>query len=202
MFWLILTLALWGTIHSQLASIGFKNFLHRAIGDGFMRFYRLFYNIFAVISLAPVLYLAVSTPNKILYEVPAPWKYIMLAGQGLSALLLVVAVLQTDILSFAGLRQLIEEEKMANLVTTGLYHAVRHPLYTFSLLILWLSPSMTTNSLAVYLALTLYVLVGITFEERKLVREYGKAYVDYRSTTPMLLPRLEWSGTKKNYSSS
>ena len=198
MFWLFFIIALWGVIHSLLASLRFKNFLRRRLGDGFMKFYRLLYNIFAVISITPVLYLMVSLPDKILYQVPIPWKYLMLAGQGISVLLLFLAVLQTDVLSFAGLRQLVEEDKAGNLVTTGLYRFVRHPLYTFGLLILWFSPAMIVNSLIVYTALTLYVFIGIIFEERKLLREFGRKYADYKSTTPMLLPGLKWSGNKKN----
>jgi protein-S-isoprenylcysteine O-methyltransferase Ste14 len=169
----------------------FKRFLRRALGDGFMKFYRLLYNLFAVISLAPVLYLMITVPNTILYQVPTPWNYLMLLGQGSSALLLLVAVLQTDLLAFAGLRQLMEAEQTGGLVTTGLYRFVRHPLYTFSLLILWLSPYMTVNSFIVYAALTIYVWIGIIFEERKLLREFGKDYAEYKSTTPMLLPRLK-----------
>ena len=190
MFPLIVTIALWGLLHSLLASTGFKHALRRALGDGFMKFYRLLYNLFAVISIAPVLYIMLSLPDKMVYQVPAPWRYLMLAGQSLSALLLIAAVMQTDLLSFAGFRQLIEAEKQGNLVTTGLYRSVRHPLYTFSLLILWLSPSLSLNSLIVYAALTAYVLIGIVFEERKLLREFGQAYADYRSSTPMLLPDL------------
>jgi protein-S-isoprenylcysteine O-methyltransferase Ste14 len=190
MFWLIFSIALWGIVHSWLASLGFKDSLRRALGAGFMKFYRLLYNIFAVISVAPVLYLMVSLPDKTLYQVPLPWNYLMLAGQALSGLFLLVAVMQTDLLYFAGLRQLIEEEKTGSLITNGLYRSVRHPLYTFSLLILWFSPTMTLNSLIVYISLTVYVLIGIFFEERKLLREFGQAYADYKSTTPILLPGL------------
>lgn len=196
MFWLIFVIALWGIVHSLLASLRFKNLLRRMLGDGFMKFYRLLYNLFAVVSIAPVLYLRASLPDKTLYQVPSPWSYLMLVGQGISVLLLFIAVLQTDILSFAGLRQLIEEVKTGNLVITGLYHFVRHPLYTFSLLILWFSPAMTVNSFIVYMALTIYVLIGIIFEERKLLREFGQAYADYKSITPMLLPGLKFAGNK------
>jgi protein-S-isoprenylcysteine O-methyltransferase Ste14 len=161
-----------------------------------MKFYRLLYNLFAVLSITPVLYLMVTLPNQTLYQVPSPWNYLMLAGQGISVILLFVAVLQTDVLSFAGLRQLIEEEKSGKLVTGGLYRVVRHPLYTFSLLILWFSPTVTFNSFIVYLALTVYVLVGIIFEERKLLREFGQEYADYKSVTPMLIPGLKFAGNK------
>ena len=193
---LIFTIALWGMLHSLLASIGFKKFLRGAFGDGFMKYYRLVYNLLAVISVVPVLYLMVSLPSTTLYQVPAPWSYLMLAGQVLSVLFLFIAVAQTDLLSFAGLRQLVEEEKTGHLVTSGLYRSIRHPLYTFSLLILWLSPSMSVNSFVVYSALTIYVLIGIFFEERKLLREFGQAYVQYRSTTPMLIPGFRIGGNK------
>lgn len=196
MFWLILTIALWGIVHSLLASIRFKNFLRRTFGERFMKSYRLLYNVFAVISILPVMYLMIVLPDKTLYQVPSPWSYLMRAGQVISVLLLFVAVLQTDVLSFVGLRQLIEEEKKGDLVISGLYRFVRHPLYTFSLGILWLSPSMTVNSFIVYLALTIYILIGIIFEERKLLREFGQEYAAYKSITPMLLPGLKFGGNK------
>ena len=196
MFWLIVTIALWGIIHSVLASLGFKDLLRRTLGDGFMRFYRLLYNIFAVMSLLPVLYLMIVLPDKPLYQVSPPWSYLMFVGQAISVLFLLVAVLQIDLLSFVGLCQLIEEEKTDALVTSGLYRFVRHPLYTCSLLILWLSPSMSVNRFIVYGALTLYVLIGILFEERKLLQAFGQAYVHYRSVTPMLIPGLKLHGNK------
>ncbi len=195
MFWLIFAIVLWGVIHSWLASLGFKDFLRRLLGDGFMKFYRLLYNLFAVFSLAPVLYLMVSLPDKTLYRVPTPWNYLMLAGQGISALLLLLAALQTDVLAFAGLRQLFEPEK-SDLVKGGFYRIVRHPLYTFGLLILWLTPTMSVNSFVVYISLTLYILIGIVFEERKLLREFGQEYAEYKSATPMLIPGAKWGGNK------
>lgn len=190
MFWLILAILVWGVVHSLTASLGFKDFLRRTFGGGFMKYYRLLYNVFSVVSFAPILYLMVALPTRDLYQIPSPWSYLMLAGQGLSALLLLVAVLQTDTLSFVGLRQLFEEEQPGRLVRSGFYGLVRHPLYTFGLLFLWLSPSMTVNSLIVYLSLTVYILVGAYFEERKLLREFGQEYADYKSVTPMIIPRL------------
>ncbi len=190
MFWLIFIIALWGIVHSLLASLRFKDFLCRILGSGFMKFYRLFYNIFAVISITPVFYLMLALPDKTLYQVPSPWNYLMRVGQLISVFFLLAAVMQTDLLSFVGLRQFMAEEKKSDLIVSGLYRFVRHPLYTFSLLILWLSPSMTINSFIVYAALTIYVLIGIIFEERKLSREFGQAYANYKSVTPMLIPGL------------
>jgi methanethiol S-methyltransferase len=74
---------------------------------------------------------------------------------------------------------------------TGLYRYVRHPLYTCSILILWLVPVMTVNLLAFNLGATLYMTIGAFFEERKLVREFGGEYEAYRRHTPMLVPGLK-----------
>lgn len=193
MFWLILFVALWGVVHSYTASLKFKESLREILGNRFMRLYRLSYNIFSIVSFTPILYLLAILPDRNLYQVSSPWNYLMLAGQGISTLLIFIAFLQTDSLSFVGLRQLFEEEKSAKLVTKGFYRIVRHPLYTFGLLILWLSSSVSVNSFIVYVALTIYIFIGAYFEERKLLREFGQAYEDYKGVTPMIIPG--WSKT-------
>ncbi len=196
MFWLILSVAIWGVVHSWMASLKFKNTLQRLLGNGRMKFYRLFYNSVSVISIVPVIYLMITLPDRDFYQIPAPWSHMMLAGQGISVFLLLVVGLQTDVLSFVGLRQLLEAEQSEKLLTTGFYGMVRHPLYTFILLSLWLSASVSINFFMVYLGLTVYILVGIYFEERKLLREFGQAYADYRFVTPMLIPGLKFGGNK------
>lgn len=189
-FVIILALAIWGVMHSVTASHFFKDMMRGMVGADGMRLYRLGYNVFSVLSFAPILYLAWTLPNQPLYDVPAPWRYVMVGGQAVSLLLLFAAFLQTDALSFVGLRQLFGagEQAAGQLVTRGLYRAVRHPLYTFSMAFLWLSPSVSQNSFALYLGITLYFVIGAYFEERKLLRDFGDAYADYKRRTPMLIP--------------
>jgi len=191
MYWLLLSLALWGLVHSILASQAAKTWFRRLFGDGATRFYRFAYNIFSVVSLLPALWLMVLLPDRALYRIPAPWLYLTLAGQVVAILMEVVGVLQTDTLAFIGLRQLFKgEEESGALVVHGLYRWVRHPLYTGGLLFIWLTPIMTTNTLILFSAATIYIIVGAYFEERKLMREYGEAYAAYKAVTPMLLPSL------------
>lgn len=187
-FTLLLALAIWGIVHSFLASHFAKDVFHLQAGR--MDFYRLAYNIFAGISFLPILYLMATLPDQPVYQISAPWSWLMLGGQAFSALMLFVASLQTDSLSFVGVRQLFEQEKTGALVTRGLYRVVRHPLYTFGLLFIWLSPSASQNSLTVYIGATIYTLIGAYFEERKLLRDFGEAYAEYRRKTPMLIPGL------------
>ena len=190
--YITLALLLWGFLHSILASLRFKSFLANLLGQSLMRGYRLFYNVFAFISFLPILWLVATLPNAPLYSVPVPVSYGMLLGQGIGMVLLMVGVLQTDTLAFLGLRQLVMEEKPAGLVTNGLYRLVRHPLYTAGLLILWLSPQVSVNLFTMFVGATVYILVGVSFEERRLLRRFGQSYADYKSRTPMLIPWLKF----------
>ncbi|MBK8418141.1 NnrU family protein [Candidatus Villigracilis saccharophilus] len=159
---LLFSLTLWGIIHSILAS----NFAKDMLGSA--RLYRLGYNLFAAVSFLPILYLMRTLPDRLVYQVPAPWSMVMFGGQIFAALMLLTAFLQTDSLSFVGLRQLFETGKRGALVTQGLYRVVRHPLYTFGLLSVWLTSTVSQNTLTVYIGATLYTLIGAYFEERKL----------------------------------
>ena len=51
---------------------------------------------------------------------------------------------------------------------------------------------MTGNLLALNLGITVYLVVGALYEERKLVRLFGEEYIKYRERTPMLIPGLRW----------
>jgi len=182
---------LWAAVHSWLASNRVKATVRDRLGEGAARAYRLFYNAFSVISLAPILLWMRSLPDRTLYRVDTPWAYGMLAAQALCALLLLLALLQTGPLHFAGVSQLLPARTTGRLVTTGFYHVVRHPLYLFGLLILWLTPFMTVNLLTVSAVLTIYVFIGALLEERRLLQEFGTSYEEYRTQTPMIVPALK-----------
>ncbi len=83
------------------------------------------------------------------------------------------------------------ETAQGHLVITGVYRHVRHPLYSAGIVFIWLLPVMTVNVLAINIALTLYVLVGAYFEERKLRSKFGQEYIDYAAVTPMFIPFLK-----------
>lgn len=191
-FWLVFAVLVWGLVHSYTASIKAKEWVRSALGDAGMRYYRLAYNMFSLLSVAPVLWLMAILPDKGLYQIPAPWVYLSLAGQVAAVILLVAGVMHTDPLSFVGLRQLIDGKELpSRLVTHGLYRWVRHPLYTSGLVFIWLTPIVSQNSLIVMVAATVYIVVGALFEERKLEREFGPVYAEYKSKTPMLVPGLK-----------
>ena len=134
--------------------------------------------------------MVVFLPSRTLWAIPAPWIYISVLVQVLAILALVYTVMQTDVLTFIGLRQVYQPDKEHEnkLVMTGFYHVVRHPLYLFSIITFWLFPYMTDLVLAFTLAGTLYFLIGLIPEERKLVETFGERYAQYRREVPALIP--------------
>lgn len=190
---IFLALAAWGALHSWMASLPVKAWVERALGKPAARAYRLFYNGAAFVTLLPVLALARLLPDVRLYAIPSPWLALTLLLQALSVGALLLGVKQTGAGAFLGVDQLWEEGSQGapRLVDGGLYRWVRHPLYTAGLVFIWLAPVMTANLLAFNLGLTAYILVGIHFEERKLLEEFGERYAAYRGRTPMLVPGLK-----------
>jgi protein-S-isoprenylcysteine O-methyltransferase Ste14 len=187
----LISVLLYGLVHSLLASFWAKGMARRWMGSSADRWYRLAYNLFATVSLLPVLALPALLTDKGLYSIPSPWVYLTLAGQLLAIVALVIGLLQTGVWSFLGLRQLVRPTAgSSTLNVAGLYRYVRHPLYTAGLAFIWLTPVMTFNLLALNLGLSIYLVVGAMFEERKLRREFGEEYAHYQDRTPMLVPGL------------
>lgn len=187
---LVLYLLLYAGLHSLLAAQGVKVWGRRHL-PGFDRWYRLFYNAIALGTLVPLPWL-LGLPDRTLYSVPTPWNWLLWAGQGLSAVALLLAVLQANPAYFVGLAQLAGdgEERGDRLVVSGLYRYVRHPLYLFSILFLWLSPVMTLNRLVLYGLVTVYFYVGSLHEERRLTQTFGLSYRAYQQRVPRLWPSL------------
>jgi protein-S-isoprenylcysteine O-methyltransferase Ste14 len=192
--WILAAVGVYGVVHSILASHTVKRWAERQGGGAARRFYRLIFVMLGFLTLLPLLALVVYLPDQNIYAIPFPWVLLTLAFQGLAVLGLLRAVGETGMWDFIGLAQMSDPQPLnpqlgpQKLVTGGYYRSVRHPIYSFTLILLWLLPYMSWNLLALVIGFTLYILVGTWFEERKLAAEFGPAYDEYRAGTKMLIP--------------
>jgi methanethiol S-methyltransferase len=177
-------------LHSVLASIEVKLFFKKA-GNKFWRYYRLGYTIFATITLIFVLWFQYSLKSSYLIH--------SLYLKYFSCLLLVlpgIIIMAIAILKYfrllSGVRSLFMSNPPSNLKIDGIHKYIRHPLYLGTLLFIWgvfLIFPLLTNLISVVI-ITLYTIIGIKFEEKKLLREFGEAYADYINKVPAIIPKF------------
>jgi protein-S-isoprenylcysteine O-methyltransferase Ste14 len=53
---------------------------------------------------------------------------------------------------------------------------------------MWLTPVMSYGHLLLSVGFTLYIFIGLYFEEKDLVRELGETYDAYRKRVGMMVP--------------
>jgi methanethiol S-methyltransferase len=73
-------------------------------------------------------------------------------------------------------------------VTPLFYKYLRHPMMTSLMIGLWVTPHMTIGHLLLSSGMTIYILIGVHFEERSLATELGAEYERYQATTSKFLP--------------
>jgi hypothetical protein len=71
-------------VHSLLASLPLKNWKRRVFGAEVDRWYRLAFNALAAITILPIFPMLATLPDRTLYMVPAPWRWLMVCGQVLA----------------------------------------------------------------------------------------------------------------------
>ena len=80
-----------------------------------------------------------------------------------------------------------------SLITNGVYHRIRHPMYTAHLLWAFAQGLLLSNWLAgwafLVLSIPLYV-VRIPKEEQMMLQHFGEEYRAYKSRTGRLIPRM------------
>ncbi len=180
---------LYVALHSLLASDEARMFARRSFGPIADRWYRLAYNGLAIGLLVLLESFLGRLPNRPVYAVPARLQRSVQLGQ-LGAFAGLAGCLRlTDAATFFGLRQVgLLPPFRRPLVQRGPYGLVRHPGYWCLLGILWFKPSMSRIGLVENAVFSVYLGIASYFEERRLVREFGDAYLAYRRNVPRLLP--------------
>lgn len=190
---LIILWLLYFSIHSLLASIKFKQFVLNSKPE-FMPWYRISFNFIAVLLLVPPLYVMSMYPGEIVWQWSGYWFYL---ANGL-ALLAVAGFLWSlkayDSAEFFGTRQLqqgrVDVTEEESLHISVLHRYVRHPWYSFALVLIW-TRDMNTAFLITAILLSLYFILGSRMEEKKLIAFHGDKYRLYQDHVAALIP-LPW----------
>jgi protein-S-isoprenylcysteine O-methyltransferase Ste14 len=107
--------------------------------------------------------------------------------------IVLLSTFQIDHLELFGLRQMWQSmhrqpELPVEFRRPLLYRFVRHPMMVGFLVVFWATPTMTVDRLIFALGMTVYILIGISFEEHALRRQFGMTYEKYRAEVPQLIP--------------
>lgn len=110
----------------------------------------------------------------------------------------VVSVLATQMIDgfhLFGLRQSFNpdqpESTTKHFTTPAFYKFVRHPIQTGVIIAMLASPDMSVGRAVLAISVIAYVFVGLFYEERDLIKEFGDTYRDYKARVPGLLPFLK-----------
>jgi protein-S-isoprenylcysteine O-methyltransferase Ste14 len=186
----LLLLSLFAVQHSVMARPVFKKWWMRIVPASIER---STYVLAATLALALILWQWRAMPA-VIWHVENPMLATILIAVSLFGWLLVL--LATFVIShfeLFGLHQVIvnlmgEKMPVASFKTPSLYKMVRHPIYLGFIIAFWAAPTMTAGHLLFAAVTTAYIFVGIFFEERDLIHQFGDEYRRYRKQVSMLIP--------------
>ena len=188
---IILLFAVFGYTHSLLASEKIKSWFKKIFGD-LIAFYRLLYNLLGLFSLY-LIYEFSPKPHIIIYDLPNPYDLIILVPQFLSLAGVIWVFKYICFREFLGLDQIkrflekrytTELDEEFTLRIEGPYRYSRHPIYFFSTTFLLFRPVMDLFYLTFFICIVAYFYIGSYYEEKKLVRQFGEVYENYKKEVP------------------
>lgn len=195
-FYLFISFTFFAVLHSAMATNHLKIILAKWWGlKRFDKYYRFVYSIISILSILPVAYFLFTT-SLLLWVAPAWLAFALYFIKGVASVGFLYSLWQIDGLHFLGIRQLKSPRSNPSaqlsdtLVTSGVFSLCRHPLYFFSMLFLWASPTMTLHALIFTLLTSLYFIIGSYWEEAKMFRQFGHAYLRYQEQVPRFIPSL------------
>ena len=185
-------LLMWGVQHTVMARGWFKNMISSIVPH---HVERSTYVLVSAITLAALMYYW-QPMEGIIWHVQNPIAaYMLWALFTFSWALVFAATFLTDHFDLFGLRQtwLFFVKKTYTDVTfieNLVYRWIRHPMMLGMLIAFWAAPTMTAGHFVFSIGMTLYVLIGIHFEEKGLAKALGQDYVDYQKRTAKIIPNI------------
>lgn len=189
---LALSWAIFYSIHSLLAASKLKRILEVKLGKTY-KWYRLFYSFLSTVLFLGIVIQSLFIPNQILLPKSPLLTYVGYMMAALGTIISLKATKQISISSFIGFNPDHLTKTGENLITTGWYARMRHPLY-FGLILIFLGYFLVAGTITSgihLLCLLLYLPFGIYYEEQNLIALFGDDYREYQQKVPSVFPRFK-----------
>jgi methanethiol S-methyltransferase len=183
-------LAVFGVQHSVMARASFKRAWTRIVPPALER---STFVLASTLALALIVWQWRPIPEPVLWDLSGVPASLMQAAFCSGWLVMLASSFLIDHFDLFGLRQAWSMARKLpgtkqEFRQPLFYRYVRHPLYTGLLIAFWATPRMTAGHLLFAAGFTVYILIGIAFEERDLLSQFGSRYAAYRRQVGMLLP--------------
>jgi protein-S-isoprenylcysteine O-methyltransferase Ste14 len=186
----VVLLGLFAVQHSVMARPGFKAAWTRIVPRSVER---STYVLFSSLLLVLIFWKWQPIPAAV-WDISSPaLGLFVLALFALGWLTLLLSTFMINHFDLFGLRQVYlrmrgQEYTPLHFTQRAFYKFVRHPIMLGFVIAFWSAPHMSVGHLVFSIATTGYILVGIFFEERDLMRYHAVEYGAYRARVPMLFP--------------
>jgi methanethiol S-methyltransferase len=179
----LLLLGLFAIQHSMMARPAFKRWSAKFLPEACQR---STYVLLSSLIMLLLFWQWQPIPNPI-WQLDGIAAWLLIGVYWLGWLITLSSTFMLDHFDLSGLRPELPAQSFR---TPLLYKVVRHPIMLGFLLAFWATPEMSAGHLLFAIMTTAYILVGVQFEERDLIAEFGATYQRYRRRVPMLLPRI------------
>lgn len=188
----VFLVALFGCQHTSMARNAFKSFSSSMVASGLERTVYVWSSVLALFAL-------------VYFYKPIPvtvWKIddtlaliviwaLFVTGWAIAS----AAYLSVGMFYLLGVSQAFawyrnEPQPQPPLVDGYAYRLVRNPQQLGLLIAFWSTPNMTVGHLIFATSMSIYIVVGMAFEERDLIERHGSSYISYKKRVPAIIPRM------------
>ena len=188
----VILVLVWGVIHSIMARPSFKAWFTKIVPEAAER--STYVLVAGITSIALTGYW--QNIDGYLWQIESGTLSTILWGIfGFGWVFLLASTFAINHFDLFGLRQVFYNLKNQprpplNFVKRAMYAYIRHPIQTGVLIGVWVTPIMSMTQVILSIGFTIYIIVGLRYEERDLIAEHGESYIKYKSETGMVLPKF------------